>query len=104
VCSTKSSVSGRRAWSSIRCPRCGFWPANLGPAGVGKSALATQFAVTAAERGERVAMYLFDEGLEMFCRRVAGIGTDVERYLKSGRLTLTSVVECHQVHTEIRAR
>ena len=63
----------------------------LGPAGVGKSVLATQFAVTAAGRGERVAMYLFDEGLETFCRRAAGIGADVQRHVKLGHVTLTLV-------------
>jgi circadian clock protein KaiC len=63
----------------------------LGPAGVGKSALATQFGVAAAGRGERVAMYLFDEGLETFHRRAAGIGADVAPYTKSGHITLTLV-------------
>jgi circadian clock protein KaiC len=63
----------------------------IGPAGVGKSALATQFGVSAAARGERVAMYLFDEGMETFCRRAAGIGADVETYVNSGHMTLTLV-------------
>jgi circadian clock protein KaiC len=63
----------------------------IGPAGVGKSALATQFGVSAAGRGERVAMYLFDEGMETFCRRAAGIGADVERHVNSGHMTLTLV-------------
>src|SRR4029450_2447960 len=38
----------------------------IGPAGAGKSALATQIAVTAADRGERVAIYLFDGGVCSF--------------------------------------
>ena len=36
----------------------------LGPAGCGKSSLALQFAVSAAMRGERAAMFIFDERLE----------------------------------------
>jgi circadian clock protein KaiC len=63
----------------------------IGPAGAGKSALATQFAVTAASRGEHVAMYLFDEGWETFHRRATGFGVDIDRYVKSGHLKLTPV-------------
>jgi circadian clock protein KaiC len=63
----------------------------MGPAGAGKSALATQHAVAAADRGERVAMYLFDEGLETFHRRAAGLGADTERHVATGHLTLTLI-------------
>jgi circadian clock protein KaiC len=63
----------------------------VGPAGSGKSAIATQIGVAAALRGERVAMYLFDEGLETFRRRAAGLGSDVSPHIASGRLTLTQV-------------
>jgi circadian clock protein KaiC len=63
----------------------------IGPAGAGKSALTTQIAVAAAERGEHVAMYLFDEGLETFRRRAAGLGADVATHEASGRIVLTQV-------------
>ena len=63
----------------------------IGPAGAGKSAIATSIAVTAAKRGERVAMYLFDEGLETFRRRAAGLGTDVAEHVAGGHLSLTQV-------------
>ncbi len=63
----------------------------VGPAGAGKSAIATQIAVAAAQRGEHVAMYLFDEGLETFRRRAAGLGADVTEHIASGRLVLTQV-------------
>jgi circadian clock protein KaiC len=63
----------------------------IGPAGAGKSAIATQIAVAAAKRGERVAMYLFDEGLETFRRRAAGLGADVTDLEASGHLELTQV-------------
>jgi len=63
----------------------------MGPAGAGKSAIATQIAVTAAARGERATMYLFDEGIETFRRRAAGLGSNVEPYLESGHLTLVQV-------------
>jgi circadian clock protein KaiC len=63
----------------------------IGPAGAGKSALATRIAVAAADRGERVAVYLFDEGLETFRRRAAGLGNDVTDHVASGRIVLTQV-------------
>ena len=63
----------------------------IGPAGAGKSAIATQVAVSAAERGEHVHMYLFDEGLDTFRRRAKGLGADVERHVASGHLALTQV-------------
>jgi circadian clock protein KaiC len=63
----------------------------MGPAGAGKSAIATSIAVAAAQRGEHVAMYLFDEGLDTFRRRAAGLGTDVKEHVDSGRIVLTQV-------------
>jgi circadian clock protein KaiC len=63
----------------------------VGPAGAGKSAIATSIAVAAAQRGEHVAMYLFDEGLETFRRRAAGLGCDVTEFVADGRLSLTQV-------------
>ena len=60
----------------------------IGPAGAGKSAIATQVAVTAADRGERVAIYLFDEGLNTFRRRAAGLGADVSAHVASGRIAV----------------
>ncbi|HEU5099367.1 MAG TPA: ATPase domain-containing protein, partial [Roseiflexaceae bacterium] len=35
----------------------------LGPAGVGKSTLAVQYAIAAAHRGERATLFIFDESL-----------------------------------------
>jgi circadian clock protein KaiC len=37
-----------------------------GPAGIGKSTFALMYALTAAENGERAAIYLFDESVERF--------------------------------------
>ncbi len=44
----------------------------VGPTGTGKSSLATLFAHTAALRGERSAIFLFDERAETFRRRSSG--------------------------------
>ena len=46
----------------------------IGGAGVGKSSIALTYAVAAAERGERVAMYAFDEGLGTLFARASGLG------------------------------
>jgi circadian clock protein KaiC len=42
----------------------------LGPAGVGKSTIAMQFAVTAMKAGKKVAVYMFDEVLDTLVERV----------------------------------
>ena len=62
-----------------------------GPAGTGKSVLATQYACAAATRGEKVRMYLFDERLGTFFLRAEGLGMDVREMRADGRLTLCQV-------------
>ena len=42
----------------------------LGPAGVGKSTVAMQFAVTAMKAGNKAAVYMFDEVLDILVERV----------------------------------
>ena len=59
----------------------------MGPAGSGKSTLATQFAVAAGKRGEKVAMFLFDEHLGTLFARSQGVGMDLETQLSAGLLT-----------------
>ena len=51
----------------------------IGAAGTGKSSLAAQFVMAAAERGERSAMFLFDESVRTLITRSRGIGFDLER-------------------------
>jgi len=63
----------------------------IGPSGAGKSAIATEIAVAAAARGEHVATYLFDEGLDTYRRRAKGLGADVEPYIASGHIALTQI-------------
>ncbi len=58
----------------------------LGAAGVGKSSLSSRFACTAVERGERAAIYLFDESMQVYLQRSAGLGVNLEPHLESGRL------------------
>jgi len=59
-----------------------------GPAGTGKSTLATQYACAAVTRGERVRFFMFDERLSTFRQRGAGLGLDVATPVADGRLCL----------------
>src|SRR5215210_6732024 len=63
----------------------------MGPAGSGKSTLATQYAVAAAARGERAALFLFEESRKTLLARSAGLGIDVAGHLRAGRLTIQQV-------------
>jgi circadian clock protein KaiC len=60
----------------------------LGPAGVGKSSTATQFAAAAAERGERAVFFEFEESQHAFLERSRGLGFDIDRYIAAGLIEL----------------
>jgi circadian clock protein KaiC len=63
----------------------------LGPAGAGKSLIATTFASAALARGEKAALFIFDEELGLFLDRMKGMSIDLEPALKAGRLTIDQV-------------
>lgn len=63
----------------------------LGPAGTGKSSLAAQYVKAAAERGERSAMFSFDENIGTLFARAAGMGLDLEGATKAGRVLVKQV-------------
>ena len=63
----------------------------VGPAGAGKSAIATQFACSAANRGEAVSMFLFEERIGTLRRRAQHLAMPLDAHLESG------VVKVHQV-------
>lgn len=63
----------------------------IGPAGTGKSTLAAQFAVTAATRGEKVLMCLFEETKRSLRVRTEGIGLPIQEHVESGRIELRQV-------------
>jgi circadian clock protein KaiC len=62
-----------------------------GPSGVGKSTIAMQFVVAAAERGECPVVYLFEEGLESLMNRCEAIGIPVHAAVDSGKLSIVHV-------------
>ncbi len=63
----------------------------LGPAGSGKTTICSQYLISALQRGEKVACYLFEESPETFLKRAAGLGMDFLPHLKSGLFDLVQV-------------
>jgi circadian clock protein KaiC len=63
----------------------------MGPAGVGKSSLALQFAVSAAAAGERVAFFIFEEHRTVFLKRAASLGFDVTPAIDAGLLSVQQI-------------
>jgi circadian clock protein KaiC len=63
----------------------------LGPTGSGKSVLTTQIAVAAADRGERVGMFVFDETLDAVLARAEGLGIQLRERVRGGRIALRGI-------------
>lgn len=63
----------------------------LGPAGAGKSIMGLTFVASAIERGERVALFVFDEEIGLLIDRALNLGIDIEAMRKSGQLCLTQI-------------
>lgn len=63
----------------------------MGPAGCGKTVLATQYACAAAARGDHVAFYLFDERLGTFLDRADRLGMPLQKYQRDGKLFIRSI-------------
>ncbi len=83
----------------------------VGPAGTGKSSIAMQFAVNAAERGGNAAVFSFDERPETAIVRASGLHMNVQAHLEDGRLRfyqtdpaeLTAGQFAHIVRTEVES-
>ncbi len=63
----------------------------MGPAGSGKSSIAVQYAVAAAARGERAAIFTFDESVATLQARSAGLGMDLKGHMDAGRVGVQQV-------------
>jgi circadian clock protein KaiC len=63
----------------------------IGPAGVGKSTAALQFALAAADRGERSALYIFDETVGTLRARARKMNMPLDAHMKSGLVTVQQV-------------
>ena len=62
-----------------------------GSTGGGKSTLAAQFAVAAAERGESSTICVFDESRGMLLKRTESLGIDVRRHAEEGRIDVIEI-------------
>jgi circadian clock protein KaiC len=63
----------------------------LGPAGTGKSLAAVVFVVAAIKRGEKAALFVFDEELGLLFARMKGLGIDLEAMQRTGDLVIEQV-------------
>jgi circadian clock protein KaiC len=63
----------------------------VGAAGTGKSSLAAQFAMSAAERGLNAGLFIFDESLNTLLTRCAALGIDLRKGISDGRVIVQPV-------------
>jgi circadian clock protein KaiC len=63
----------------------------LGPAGTGKSLLTLHFVASAVARGERAALFVFDEELGLLFDRTRALGLDLEAMQAGGHLIVQQV-------------
>ncbi|WLH43711.1 ATPase domain-containing protein [Pseudomonas beijingensis] len=63
----------------------------LGPAGTGKSLISTIFAAAAVARGEKAALFIFDEELGLLFERMKNMGLDLEAMSETGNLLIEHV-------------
>ena len=63
----------------------------LGAAGTGKSTVAAQFAAAAAARGERAALFIFDESPQTLLTRCASLNVALAPAVEDGRVSLQQI-------------
>jgi circadian clock protein KaiC len=62
-----------------------------GPPGCGKTTIALQFALAAAERAEHTAIYEFDERYSTLLMRTAKLGLDLRPHIADGLISLRTI-------------
>ncbi|MDB4976330.1 MAG: circadian clock protein KaiC [Myxococcaceae bacterium] len=63
----------------------------MGPAGSGKSAIATRYVCAAAERGEKAVIFSFDEGTEILLSRAEKLGMPLRRHIDEGSVRVQQI-------------
>ena len=63
----------------------------IGGAGVGKSSIALTYAMAAADRGEGVAVFAFDEGLGTVFARSKGLGMPLQKHMDAGLVRVQQI-------------
>ncbi len=62
-----------------------------GPPGTGKSTLCAQYVHAAIGRGQKAAMFLFEEAVNNMMLRCSGLGLDLEPAVNNGQLTVQQI-------------
>ncbi len=62
-----------------------------GPPGTGKSSLASQFASAAAKRGQKSALFLFEEAANNLLNRADGLGMNIREPYDNGLLSIQQI-------------
>ncbi len=76
----------------------------LGPAGTGKSLFTVSFAVAAIARGEKAALFVFDEELGLLFDRMTKLGIDLRSLEADGKLIIEQVDTAELSPGEFAAR
>lgn len=63
----------------------------LGPSGTGKSSIATQYAVSAAQRGQQAVIYTFEERLSTLFARAAGLGIGLQEQVDARQVRVQAI-------------
>jgi circadian clock protein KaiC len=63
----------------------------MGPSGTGKSSLAITYAHFFITKGERVALFTFDENLELYLAKATAFGIDLRPFIREGVLRAQQV-------------
>jgi circadian clock protein KaiC len=63
----------------------------MGPAGTGKSSIAALYASAAAARGDKVAMFVFDEQRELLIHRADALGMEISKHVAAGTIAIRQI-------------
>ena len=63
----------------------------VGPPGTGKSTVALQYAVSAAERGDHASIFAFEESREIMLERAASLGLSLRRGTGPGEVSIRQI-------------
>ena len=63
----------------------------LGPAGTGKSLLVLTFVAAAVKKGEKAALFVFDEEVGLLAERARGLGIDIIAMMDAGALQVEQI-------------
>ncbi|MEZ0386887.1 MAG: ATPase domain-containing protein, partial [Verrucomicrobium sp.] len=63
----------------------------MGPPGTGKSTVAIRFALSAAQRGEKVLLFIFDETVGTLLNRASQLGMDLQSHIDAGLINIIPV-------------